>query len=163
MDLSKQVEKLYGQRLRQRVCGICIEGDRILMVHHKGVGPENEFWSAPGGGMEFGSTAAQNLKREFMEETGLEIKVGELLFVHEFLKPPLHAVELFFLVEPIGGSLITGIDPESEKEAQLIQHVSYLSWKEIKAMPLSKLHQIFHYSSCLQDLISMRGYYNFSV
>jgi hypothetical protein len=35
------------------------------------------------------------LKREFLEETQTDITIGEMLFVNEFLEPPLHAIELF--------------------------------------------------------------------
>ncbi|WP_224996498.1 NUDIX domain-containing protein [Cesiribacter sp. SM1] len=163
MDLVKQVEKQYGHRLRLRVCGICIENEKLLLVHHKGVGPEGELWSPPGGGMEYGSTAPDNLKREFLEETGLVVAVEEQIFVHEYLEPPLHAFEIFYIVKVMGGTLYTGYDPESEREAQLIQHVSFISWEEIKQKPPAHLHQILKHSSSLQDLLCRRGYYKFSV
>jgi 8-oxo-dGTP diphosphatase len=163
MNVSKVVEQQYGQRLRMRVCGLCLQGSRLLLVQHKDVGPLGYLWSPPGGGMEFGSSAAENLQREFLEETGLRIEVGDFLFMHEYLNPPLHALELFFLVYPTGGTLQTGLDPEHSKEAQLIQHVSFVEWKEVKEKPAGQLHQILQHTSSLQDLISMRGYHKFSV
>ena len=98
-----------------------------------------------------------------MEETGLTVAVGEFLFVHEYLKPPLHALEIFFEIKITGGTLKTGIDPEMRPDAQLIQHVSFMSWKEIKQKPALQLHQILQHSSSLEDLKSKRGYYKFSV
>ena len=163
MDLAKEAEKQYGHRLRHRVCGICIQDEKLLLVHHKGVGPQGELWSPPGGGMEYGSSAPENLIREFLEETGLEIAVGDFIFLHEYIKPPLHALEIFFEVNILGGELVTGYDPESRQEAQLIQHVSFLSWKEIKQIPSLQLHQLLVHSSSLQDLKSKRGYYKFNV
>ncbi|AHM59539.1 NUDIX hydrolase [Flammeovirgaceae bacterium 311] len=163
MDLAKQVEKLYGHRLRLRVCGICIEDEKLLLVHHKGIGDEGDLWSPPGGGLEYGSTAPENLKREFLEETGLHIVVEDQIFVHEYLRPPLHTLEVFYIVKVLGGTLYTGYDPESENEAQLIQHVSFLSWEEINQKRPAQLHQILKHSSSLQDLLCKRGYYKFNV
>lgn len=163
MNISKVVEQQYGQRLRMRVCGICLEGTRILLVQHEGMGPLGSLWSPPGGGMEFGSSVTENLQREFLEETGLNVAVGDFLCMHEYLNPPLHALELFFLVYPRGGTLRTGLDPEHAKDSQLIQHVSFVDWEEVKEMPAAYLHQILQHTSSLQDLISMRGYHKFSV
>jgi len=96
------VQALYGNRTRIRVCGLCIANGSILLVNHK-MGPSQIFWAPPGGGLEFGEDCRQCLQREFMEETGISIEVGELLFTTEFLSPPLHAVELFFEVRAAGG------------------------------------------------------------
>ncbi|MBW3544203.1 MAG: NUDIX hydrolase [Bacteroidetes bacterium] len=146
-----------------RVCGLCIIEDKVLLVKHRGLGPAGIFWAPPGGGIAFGSTATDNLTRECREETGLEVEVGDFLFVHEYLNPPLHALELFFNIEIMGGTLQTGIDPESSPEAQLIQDVSFLSWQEIKKKPAQQLHQILQHSSSPEDLKSKRGYYKFSL
>lgn len=163
MNLAKQVDNHYGQRLRQRVCGLCIQDDKLLLVEHKGLGPEGILWAPPGGGAEFGSSVVENLEREFLEETGFKVAVGDFLFLHEYLKPPLHAVELFFFVKVVGGTQKTGTDPEFSPDAQLIQHVSFMSWNEVKQKPSGQLHQILDHSSSLKDLLSMRGYYKFSV
>lgn len=162
MELSKEVERLYGQQLRIRVCGICLQDSKLLLVRHRGLGPAGIFWAPPGGGMEFGSTAPENLRREFREETGLEVAVGEFMFAHEYLQAPLHALELFFMVSLLGGELKRGHDPESAKDAQLIEQVSFLSWQQINALPAATLHQIFQHTSSAEGLLSRRGYYNFS-
>lgn len=109
MDIS--VQEKFGNRLRLRVCGICLHESGILMVNHQGL-REGPFWAPPGGGMEYGVPAAANLEREFREETGLEVRTGRWMFATEFIQAPLHAVEFFFLVDRIGGSLRTGYDPE---------------------------------------------------
>lgn len=163
MNVTKEVEKLYGNRLRLRVCGICIRDNSLLLVQHRGLGPAGEFWSPPGGGMEWGTTAEQNVKREFMEETGLEVSVGPLLFVWEHLGPPLHAVELFFDVSITGGRLRTGSDPESPPDAQLIRNVSFMDWESIRALPAQNLHRAVAQCSSLKELKSMSGYFKFCV
>ncbi|WP_232064539.1 NUDIX domain-containing protein [Rhodocytophaga rosea] len=94
-DIAEEVKKTFGQKLRVRVCGICLQDDQILLVNHRGLGKTNTFWAPPGGGMHFGESAAQTLEREFKEETGLQIKTGRFLFVNEFIGKELHAIELF--------------------------------------------------------------------
>ena len=51
------------------------------MVHHTALGKDGSLWAPPGGGMEYGESAHAALKREFMEETHLEIEVERFLFV----------------------------------------------------------------------------------
>ena len=94
--IEKEIIDKFGERIRVRACGICIEASKILMVKHLIVGKQDYLWAPPGGGMKFGESARECLKREFMEETGLDIRVGDFLFVNEFKDPPLHAIELFF-------------------------------------------------------------------
>ncbi|EMR02690.1 NUDIX domain-containing protein [Cesiribacter andamanensis] len=163
MNVTKEVEKLYGNRLRLRVCGICSRGNRLLLVQHQGLGPEGGFWAPPGGGMEWGTSAEENLQREFLEETGLEVSVGPLLYVWEHLVAPLHTVELFFEVEEQGGRLQTGYDPESPADAQLIRNVSFMEWETIQRLPPESLHRSLWGCSSPQDLKSKRGYFKFSL
>ena len=62
----------------------------------------------PGGGQEFEESLAAAVRREVLEETGILVQVGELLWVREFVKrtyhpdteKPGHAVEFFFRCTP---------------------------------------------------------------
>lgn len=141
-----------------RVCGICVSDNRILMVRHNMAGPENVFWSPPGGGMQFGESAPQALVREFIEETGLTVEVGDMLFVNEFIASPLHAVELFFQVKKVSGTLQTGLDPEFSDGNQIIQDVRFMDMSEIKTIPENQVHSIFKECETLHDLLSISGY-----
>ncbi|MCF2444208.1 NUDIX hydrolase [Dyadobacter sp. CY345] len=159
MEAGKQaLQNLYGNKLRVRVCGICIQDDQILLVRHNFVGSENIFWSPPGGGMEFGESAPAVVAREFFEETGLVVEVGQMLFVNELILPPLHAVEIFFHVEIVSGSLTKGFDPEFSAENQILQEVSYLTMKEVKQLPENHVHNVFQKCKTLEDLLLLQGY-----
>ncbi|GAB2534153.1 NUDIX domain-containing protein [Spirosoma aerophilum] len=154
----EEVLKLYGNRLRLRVCGLYREGDQLLMVRHRGIGPTNVFWCPPGGGAQFGETAPDALIREFVEETGLEVEIGDMLFVNEFMQAPLHALELFFQVRATGGQLKQGIDPEMSTEGQIIQEVRLMSFDEIKSYPPDEVHALFRYCDSIDDVFSLKGY-----
>lgn len=155
---SQEVLQLYGNRLRLRVCGIYCENDRLLMVRHRGIGPTDTFWCPPGGGAQFGETAPDALIREFTEETGLLVEIGDLLFVNEFMQPPLHAMELFFAVQAVGGELRQGADPEMEPDQQIIEEVRLMTFDEIKAYPPEEVHSLFRHCQSLADVFRLRGY-----
>lgn len=153
--MDQELKEKYGDRVRVRVCGLCWQGDTLLMVNHKHLGPEH-FWSPPGGGIELWATTTQTLQREFLEETGLQIAVKEFCFAAEFISPPLHAIELFFEVVIVGGSLQKGFDPETH--LQVIQAVEFKSLDSILALPVQERHGIFNRIQSPSDLRNLRGY-----
>ena len=77
--MEPEITKIYGNKIRVRACGLCWQNGQLLMVNHKGITQTN-FWAPPGGGLEFGESIEQRLKKEFSEETGLEISKGRFLF-----------------------------------------------------------------------------------
>lgn len=129
--MHQEAVNLYGNHLRVRVCGVYIKENKILLVKHHALQEEGFFWAPPGGGLQFGETIEEALKREFIEETGLNIEIHELVAVTEYLNLPLHAIELFFHVNVINGEIIQGKDPEISAENQLISDVKMLSITEI--------------------------------
>lgn len=158
--ISKEIESKFGHQLRCRVNGVLIENEKILMIKHL-MGNGREFWSTPGGGMVFGMNAADNLKREFLEETGLKIEVGQYLFVHEFLKPPLHAMEHFFEVNVLEGIAVLGKDPELSKSNQILADIRWMSMEELHSLEKNSLHRIFWGIKSLSELVLCKGYFNF--
>jgi 8-oxo-dGTP diphosphatase len=159
-NISKEIESKFGNQLRVRVNGILIQDEKILMVKHL-MGNGKILWSVPGGGMDFGQNARNNLIREFSEETGLEVFVENYLFVHEYLDPPLHGMEHFFLVKKTGGELILGIDPELFLNNQILAEIRWMDINELQSLPKETLHQIFWGIKSLKDLVLLRGYFNF--
>lgn len=154
----EEVLRLYGNRMRTRVCGIGVIEGKLLMVRHRGVGLSDTFWCPPGGGIQFAETAHQALVREFFEETGLVVEAGELLFVNEFMQPPLHAMELFFQVRIVGGEIKMGYDPEMASGAQIITEVALMTFDQIKSYPPDEVHRLFQYCDTLNDVFALSGY-----
>ena len=127
------------------------------MVKHKGLGSRGTLWSPPGGGTDFGESIKESLIREFHEETGLQVSVGSLRCVSEYLNRPLHAVELFFDVEKISGEIQVGSDPEMGNADQIIEEVRFLTFDEIREMDQAEIHHIFHGIESVEDLSELRG------
>ncbi len=142
-SIKQEIKNVFGEKLRLRVSGICIENDTILLVKHIGIGKSKFLWAPPGGGLSFEETVDECLKREFLEETGLTIEIKEMLLVNEYFEHPLHAVELFFLVEKIGGELIKGVDPEMDEAKQIITEVRFVPFSEIKETETDSFHSLF--------------------
>jgi 8-oxo-dGTP diphosphatase len=157
-ELNKEIISTYGNKVRVRVCGICVKDDAILLVKHISLGPKGIFWAPPGGGIQPGESASEALVRELKEETGLDIEVKRFLFVHEFLKDPLHAVELFFEVNITGGLLTKGSDPEMARN-QIISEVRFLNFKEIESMDKEQLHNVFKLVKNSSELKNLNGYF----
>lgn len=83
-----------------RVAGICVENGRVLLQTTTG---EDKSFAFPGGHVAFNETNADTLVREFKEEIGADIRVGELKWVAEIFFPwgdkPCHQICLYYMVE----------------------------------------------------------------
>ncbi|MBK6263678.1 NUDIX hydrolase [Marivirga sp. S37H4] len=154
------INQLFGGKIRVRVGGILIESGKILLLKHEGVGSNKYLWSPPGGGLEFGTDAEINLKREFLEETGLEIEVNQLLFVNEFINGNIHAVELFFKVKRKGGSLVLGTDPEM-KQNQILSDLRFFDQNSLRNEQKNRLHNMFHTINKPEEVLNLTGYFKF--
>ena len=152
--MNPEIETLYGHKVRVRVCGLCWKGDTLLMVNHQGLA-DGGFWAPPGGGLEFGETAEERLKTEFLEETGLHISVGAFSFACEFIASSLHAIELFFQVTIHEGTLKKGHDPE----LNIIDDVRFMSLAELSAFPPHRIHGIFSQVKTIDDLKTLNGFF----
>ncbi|MCJ8166605.1 NUDIX hydrolase [Pontibacter sp. E15-1] len=149
----------YSNQMRVRVCGICVQNDKLLLVRHGQTVGNTAFWAPPGGGLHYGETLQECLKREMLEETGLEVQVERFLFVNEFLEPPFHAVEFFFEVRATGGTLQTGTDPEATADGQLLEHVKWMTVKELQAVPNNDKHRCLQLLLSFDDLLGLKHYF----
>lgn len=84
-------------------------GHRLLVVR-RGRQPARGRWTLPGGRLEAGERLAAAVRREVLEETGLEVVVGDLIGVLESLTPDHHLVILDYAVRVEGGELRAGGD-----------------------------------------------------
>lgn len=68
------------------VGGVVISDGRALLIRRGGEPLKGE-WSIPGGTLELGETLAEGVARELREETGLEVRVLELIEAFERIFP----------------------------------------------------------------------------
>jgi 8-oxo-dGTP diphosphatase len=120
----------YPARPVVGVGGVVIRDGRAVLIR-RGAEPLKGQWSIPGGTLELGETIAEGVRRELAEETGLEVRVVELIEVFERIWPDpppaaegiaaagppagnrgprYHFVILDYLCEAAGGELRAGSD-----------------------------------------------------
>lgn len=157
--IQEKIIEQFGNKLRIRVCGLCIEEEKILLVNHHSLNENGDFWGPPGGGMDFGQSAEENLKREFLEETGLVVEIERFLFVHEYLSPPLHAIELIFKVKRTKGELKIGYDPEMGSDEQIIKSIRFIPFEKIIELGKNKVHQMFFNVHKISKIAELKGYF----
>ena len=85
-----------------------IAGGRTLLIR-RGSAPLEGQWSIPGGMLELGESIEEGVRRELAEETGIEVRVLELIEVFERVIPGesgrirYHFVILDYLCEMVSG------------------------------------------------------------
>ena len=68
-----------------RVYGVLLDSNRRLLVSDEFIRGEY-YTKLPGGGLEIGEGTRDCLAREFMEETGLKVTVGEHIYTTDFFQ-----------------------------------------------------------------------------
>src|SRR6266404_2322279 len=116
----------YPERPIVGIGGVVVEGGRALLIR-RGNEPLMGQWSIPGGTLELGETLQEGTARELTEETGLLVKVIEMIEVFERInfgrgadetwttveerkRPRFHFVIVDYLCKRISGEAIAGGD-----------------------------------------------------
>lgn len=112
----------YPERPIVGVGGVIIENGRALLVR-RGSEPLRGQWSIPGGTLELGESLEQGVQRELLEETGLQVRVLDLVEVFDRIfpgdgsrlaekshRPRFHFVIVDYLCERLGGEPRAGSD-----------------------------------------------------
>ncbi len=105
----------YPDRPVVGVGGVVIHDGRVLLVR-RGSEPLKGQWSIPGGTLELGETIAEGVVRELREETGVEVRVLDLVEVFERIfpgdgsRPQYHFVILDYLCAAAEGTPRAGSD-----------------------------------------------------
>lgn len=97
-----------NQRFNYRIVGVVVHNDAVLLHQVKG----DAYWALPGGRAELGETAETTLKREMLEELGVDIEIVRLLWLVENFftcaDHRYHEVALYFLMQfPVDSPYLT--------------------------------------------------------
>jgi 8-oxo-dGTP diphosphatase len=113
--LTPPDDRRYPKRPMVGVGALIFRRDRILMAQ-RGKEPLKHWWSLPGGALELGESLADGVRREVLEETGLEIRpLGVLEIFERIVRDPsgateYHYVLIDYICRIVGGELCAGDD-----------------------------------------------------
>lgn len=112
----------YPERPVVGIGGVVIDAGRALLIR-RGSEPLRGQWSIPGGTLELSESLQAGVERELLEETGLQVRVLDLIevfdriYVHESdggggtpQRPKYHYVIVDYLCERISGEARAGSD-----------------------------------------------------
>jgi len=140
-------------RFNIRVYGILMDGNKRVLVSDEYI-RGNFFTKFPGGGLEFGEGTRDCLKREFKEETGLDVEIGDHIYTTDFFQISAfnnkdQIISIYYLVLGDARELATKTvafdflphqisDPEGEAEI-----FRWIEWdqlsEDIMDLPIDKL------------------------
>jgi 8-oxo-dGTP diphosphatase len=88
-----------------RVYGILLGENKEVLVSDEFI-RGNRYTKFPGGGLEFGEGTRECLKREFMEEMNLEVRVTDHLYTTDFFQmsafnPEHQIISIYYLVDAL--------------------------------------------------------------
>jgi 8-oxo-dGTP diphosphatase len=105
----------YPQAPIVGVGAVVIDGDHVLLIR-RGQEPMKGQWSLPGGVLEVGETLLDGVRREVLEETGLEVEPVALIEVLDRIvrdedgRVQFHYVLVDYLCRVTGGELCCATD-----------------------------------------------------
>lgn len=115
------------------VAVLVLRGEHIVLAR-RARGAYKGAWCIPCGYVEYDEDVRQAAQREFLEETGLLVEVGEVYAVHSnFHNPASHSVGIWFRGTVIGGTL---------RPADDVDQVAYVSLQHLPdnlAFPTDRL------------------------
>lgn len=127
-------DRRYPKRPILGIGALIFHRNRILLAE-RGKEPLKGWWSLPGGVLETGETLVDGIRREVLEETGLDVEPVELAEVFERIMPDgkgraeYHYVLIDYICRVKGG------------EARAATDVSALAWATRKQLAGYKLTQ----------------------
>lgn len=126
-------EFIFWQNPVVGVAVIVMDRDRIVLGR-RARGIYQGSWCIPCGYVEYHEDVREAARREFEEETGLQVRVGDLYAVHSnFHNPAMHSVGIWFRGQVIGGTLRPADDLDD------VAYVSLRSLPDNLAFPTDRL------------------------
>ena len=142
-----------------RVYGILIDPTHGLLVSDEFI-RGNYFTKLPGGGLEFGEGTRDCLVREFKEETGLDVTIGDHIYTTDFYQPSAfregdQILSIYYYVHPISLETLqtraTAFDFKPEEVADITGQAEHTRW--IPLQQLSEANMSLPIDKIVIDLI----------
>lgn len=114
--------------------GVAVIDDLQVVVVQKRNGPFAGLWALPGGKIELGETRPMAAMREVKEETGLDVEIGEVIWIGEAIgpgsPPQWHFTLVDYVAQVTGGELVAGDDASDAR---------WVTLDELLALPIFPL------------------------
>lgn len=123
--------------LRVRAAVILVENGKTLLVKHADPHTGDQWWIPPGGGLlPEDQSIIDCAQREIFEETSLNVTVGKLVYLREFIEESaaVRHIELFFLADDFSGELSLENIKGKGQDEELIQELAWLSQDEMRGL-----------------------------
>lgn len=117
-----------------RCRAIILNENKLLVVRHA---KDMSFAALPGGHLEWGEDVKECMRREIIEELGVEPQIGRLLYINTFLEGDhIQPIEFFF--EVTNGSEYIGCEQLARSHAHELAEICWVSPEDdIKILPLT--------------------------
>ncbi|MSP13093.1 MAG: NUDIX domain-containing protein [Chloroflexi bacterium] len=128
--------------IRNSAKAIIIADGQLLVVKHADAA--GDWYLLPGGGQHHGETLVDAVRRECFEELGIEVQVGRLLYIREYIGAhhefagedgESHQVEFMFTCQIPGGVSVTGgAEPDHGQIG--------VAWISLSSLPKYRLYPL---------------------
>lgn len=96
---------------------------------------DRDFWCTPGGGLNIGEPIEEGLRREMVEETGIDPKIGRLLFIQQFSEDnEKEQMEFFYFIENYKDYAEIDLSLTTHGELE-IEHIEFIDPKTENVLP----------------------------
>lgn len=125
--------------------GAIVVHDGAVLLVKRGKPPHEGEWAIPGGKLQWGGTLQQGAEREILEETGITIEAGELLYHFEHMVAAENGADgedygFHYVVLDLAGRYISGIPLAADDAA------------DARWVPLDNLQSVYLNSTTQQAL-----------
>lgn len=117
------------------VRGIIYQDGKLFLQKLKNQSGVNDFWCTPGGKLDVGEDIESGLRREMVEETGIEPSIGKLLFIQQFTdKAEVEWLEFFFQIDNPEDYHNICLDQTTHGEEE-VSECGFVDPKSVKVLP----------------------------
>ena len=146
------LQQVYGNAkgIRVSVKAVIIQDGQLLAMQHRS--QDRDYYLLPGGGQRNAETLVEAIQRECMEEAGIQVSVGDVVFIRDYIEknhefagqiPGFHQVEIMFRCEITDGrSLGKGTEMDTRQIG-------------VRWLPLDTLDQYRLYPAILKEIIPL--------
>ncbi|CAN5663505.1 NUDIX domain-containing protein [soil metagenome] len=117
--------------MRKAARAIILHDNKLVVMHRNKFG--KEYDTLPGGNVEVGESPEEALRREVLEETGLELGHVQLVFIEE--AGELYGTQYIYACEYLGGEPALAENSEETAINKLGQNMYTPIWVDVLDLP----------------------------